>query len=51
MGGRPAHTAVFDALPEGTYTLWVGGEARSRDVAVRGGTIAEVDWRSMELAA
>ena len=50
MGGRPAHTAVFDELREGSYTLWVGGEARSRDVAVRGGAITEVDWRSLEPA-
>ena len=51
MGGQPAHTAVFDDLREGSYTLWVGGEARSRDVAVRGGAITEVDWRSLEPAA
>ena len=52
MGGRPAHTAVFDELRGGRlFTLWVGGEARSRDVAVRGGTVTELDWRSVELAA
>ena len=44
-GGRPAYTAVFDRLPAGAYTLWVGGVARVRDVVVRGGTIAELDWR------
>jgi hypothetical protein len=51
MGGHPAHTAVFDELREGSYTLWVGGEPRSRDVAVRGGAITEVDWRSLAPAA
>jgi hypothetical protein len=51
MGERPAHTAVFDSLVAGTYTLWVGGEARSRGVAVHGGTITEIDWRSHQAAA
>jgi hypothetical protein len=45
MGGRPAHTAVFDELREGDYTLWVGGEARQRGVAIAGGLVTEIDWR------
>jgi len=44
--GRPAFTAVFDALPAGTYTLWCADEARARGIEIRGGAIAEVDWRN-----
>lgn len=44
-GGRPAYTAVFDGLEEGVYTLWLGDEPRSSDVAVAGGAISELDWR------
>src|SRR5437588_10283354 len=32
VGGRPAHTAVFDQLPAGAYTLWTDGAARIRNV-------------------
>ena len=44
VGGRPAFTAVFDRLPGGEYTLWTGGVARSRGVAVAGGEIRELSW-------
>jgi hypothetical protein len=44
IGGRPDYTAVFDRLREGTYTLWTGGIARMRDVAVAGGQISELSW-------
>lgn len=44
MGDRPAYTAVFDAVPEGTYTLWSDDVARARGVAVTGGSIVEIDW-------
>jgi hypothetical protein len=44
--GRPAYTAVFDKLREGTYTLWVSDRARAREVAVQGATVAELDWSS-----
>jgi len=43
-GGRAAHTAVFDCLPEGSYTLWIGNVACARDVQVAGGTVARLDW-------
>jgi hypothetical protein len=42
--GRPAYTAVFDKMPEGTYTLWVNDVARECDVVVRGGAITELEW-------
>lgn len=45
-GAGPAFTAVFDALPVGRYTLWVGGIARTRGVAIGDGKIAELDWRT-----
>jgi hypothetical protein len=48
--GRPAHTAVFDKLREGSYTLWVDDVARARAVVVAGGVVAEVDWRSVLVA-
>jgi hypothetical protein len=44
--GEPAFTAVFDALPAGTYTLWVGNVPRARGVQIAGGRIAELDWRA-----
>ena len=50
INGRPAYTAVFDKIREGTYTLWVDGVARSRGVTITGAEIAELDW-SRETAA
>ena len=44
VGGRPAYTAVFDRLPQGSYTLWTGGIARTRGVAIAGGEISELTW-------
>lgn len=44
-GGRPAFTAVFDGLAEGTYTLWVDGVPKARDVRIQGGAVATLDWR------
>ena len=45
-GGTPAFAAVFDRIEEGTYTLWVDGTARARDVAIAGGSVTELDWKS-----
>jgi hypothetical protein len=44
INGRPAYTAVFDKLREGSYTLWLDDLARASDVRVSGGAIAELDW-------
>ena len=44
VNGRPAFTAVFDKVPGGSYTLWVDGVAREREVPVSGGVVAELDW-------
>ncbi len=45
LNGSSAFTAVFDAMPAGSYTLWMDGRARSRDVSGTGGEIVELDWR------
>jgi hypothetical protein len=42
--GRPVFAAVFEEVREGGYTLWVDDQARERDVLIRGGSIAELDW-------
>src|SRR5208283_1863400 len=44
ISGRPAYTAVFDNIREGTYTLWIDDVACERDVVVTGGTVSELDW-------
>ncbi|HEV3046527.1 MAG TPA: hypothetical protein VGY13_04115 [Solirubrobacteraceae bacterium] len=44
IDGRPAFTAVFDKVREGSYTLWVNGLARAREVTVTGGAVSELDW-------
>jgi hypothetical protein len=51
LGGRPSFTAVFDQIPGGGYTLWVDDQARAREVVVRGGEVAELDWRSDPVAS
>jgi hypothetical protein len=51
INGRPAYTAVFDKIREGSYTLWVDDVARERDVIVTGGAISELDWSARPLGA
>ena len=51
IAGCPAHTAVFDDLAAGTYTLWIDDAAITRGVVVEGGAITELDWRSGRLHA
>lgn len=50
IDGRPAYTAVFDKIRQGTYTLWVDDVACERDVVVTGGAISELDWSAAPLA-
>jgi hypothetical protein len=45
-GGRPAFTAVFDALPAGSYTLWSAGRMFARGIGVEGGRVTELDCRA-----
>jgi hypothetical protein len=44
INGRPAYTAVFDKVRQGSYTLWVDDVPRAREVVVTGGAIGELDW-------
>jgi len=44
LGGRSLFAAVFDQVPAGTYTLWHGDRARTRDVRVEPGSVAELRW-------
>ena len=44
INGRPAYTAVFDNIREGTYTLWIDDVACERGVVVSGGAVSELDW-------
>jgi hypothetical protein len=46
VGAGSVHVAVFDRLERGAYTLWHRGEARTRGVAIAGGEVAELDWRT-----
>ena len=36
--------AVFPALPAGTYSIWRGPDERFGDIAIRDGSVEEVDW-------
>ncbi len=49
INGRPAFTAVFDGIEDGSYTLWTDGGARARNVRVIGGSVDELDWRAHAL--
>jgi hypothetical protein len=45
MGRETVTALVYDNLPEGDYTLWLGDDPWARDVHVRGGRVAELDRR------
>ena len=47
VDGRSVYAAVFDRLESGAYTLWHRDEPRTRDVAIAGGAVAELDWRTI----
>jgi hypothetical protein len=51
INGRPAYTAVFDKIREGTYTLWVKDVPRARGVVIEGARVAELDWTTSPPAA
>lgn len=51
VAGRPVYAAVFDRIPAGSYTLWSGGVAAAREVAVAGAAITELDWRGSRAPA
>jgi hypothetical protein len=43
--GRPLYGAVFDRLPAGDYTLWLGDRPLRRDVAVTGAAVTDVSLK------
>ena len=45
VGGSTVAALVYDNLAEGEYTLWLDDLARERNVSVRAGAVAELDWR------
>ena len=47
VDGRSLYAAVFDRLERGAYTLWHRDDARTRGVAIVGGVVAELDWRTI----
>ena len=46
LGAATVHVLVYNNLPEGDYTLWIDDVAKARGVHVRGGSVAELDWRA-----
>lgn len=40
------YAAVFSSVAAGTYTLWVRGEARAREVVIDGGAVTELHWEA-----
>jgi hypothetical protein len=50
MGAMTVPTLVYDNLPEGEYTLWIDGVAKMTSVRVTSGAVAELDWRTADLA-
>lgn len=45
LSRQPVFAAVFAALPEGTYRIWTDDPRLPQAVTIRGGEVAEVDWR------
>jgi sirohydrochlorin cobaltochelatase len=45
LNGCPVFAAVFPELSQGHYRIWTPEPDLADDVVIRGGEIAEVDWR------
>lgn len=45
VSGEPVFAAVLAALPEGDYRIWTQDLGLRNAVTIRGGEVAEVDWR------
>jgi hypothetical protein len=45
VNGEPVFAAVFASLAEGDYTLWRDEVEPDRQLTIRGGQVAEIDWR------
>src|SRR5579862_5841384 len=46
MPGQTMYAAVFGGLRAGRYTLFTNNEVRQRDVAIAGGGVTTLDWRT-----
>src|SRR5207237_7221779 len=44
-GPATVNVLVYDNLPEGQYTLWIGDVAWARHIRIENGSIAELDLR------
>jgi hypothetical protein len=42
VAGRPLYGAVFEALPAGEYTLWLGDEPLRRGIAVADSAVTDI---------
>lgn len=49
IGERTVFAALFLALTEGEYHIWVEAPGIERRVVVRGGAVAEVDWQMADM--
>jgi len=45
IGSATVNVLVYDNLPEGRYTLWVGDVTWASGVFIESGSVAELDWR------
>jgi hypothetical protein len=45
LNGRAVFAAVFPALDQGHYKIRVPEPALADEITIRGGEVAEVDWR------
>ena len=45
VAGRPLYGAVFESLPAGEYTLWLGDQPLRRHVAVAGAAVTDISLK------
>ncbi len=44
VDGASVYVAVFDRLPEGTYTIWRDDRPLTRRATIAAGAVTELDW-------
>jgi hypothetical protein len=49
MGPTTVNVLVYDNLPEGKYTLWIGDVAWASNVRIESGSVAVLDWKGTGL--
>jgi hypothetical protein len=47
IGSATVSVLVYDNLPEGRYTLWIGDIAWASGIRIESGSVAELDWRGI----